>query len=51
VVAPVTISIDARGADAAGLARLQTQIAQLKAELPTRVVAAVKDAKTRRRAA
>ena len=51
MVAPVTISIDARGADAAGLARLQTQIAQLKAELPTRVVAAVKDAKTRRRAA
>lgn len=48
VSAPVSVSIDARGADAAGLARLKTQISQLKAELPTRVVAAVKDAKARR---
>ncbi|PDT76986.1 hypothetical protein CO675_10395 [Bradyrhizobium sp. C9] len=48
VSAPVSINIDARGADSAGLARLQGQIAQLQAELPTRVVAAVKDAKARR---
>ncbi|MCA6098868.1 hypothetical protein [Bradyrhizobium australafricanum] len=48
VSAPVSVNIDARGADAAGLARLETQISQLKAELPTRVVAAVKDAKARR---
>lgn len=48
VSAPVTISIDARGADEAGLARLQVQIAQLKAELPARVVETVRRAKSGR---
>ncbi|MFK4507220.1 hypothetical protein [Bradyrhizobium daqingense] len=48
VSAPVTISIDARGADQAGLARLQVQLAQLKAELPARVVETVKRARTGR---
>lgn len=48
VNAPVTISIDARGADAAGLARVSSQLAQLKAELPHRVVAVVNDAKRKR---
>lgn len=48
VSAPVTISIDARGADEAGLARLQVQLAQLKAELPARVVETVRRAKTGR---
>ncbi|KYK45161.1 hypothetical protein A1D31_11050 [Bradyrhizobium liaoningense] len=48
VSAPVTISIDARGADEAGLARVQAQLAQLKAELPARVVETVKRARTGR---
>ncbi|MBB4391487.1 phage tail length tape measure family protein [Bradyrhizobium sp. ERR14] len=48
VSAPVTISIDARGADEAGLARVQAQLAQLEAELPGRVVATVKRARTGR---
>ncbi len=38
----IPISIDATGADAAGLARLQGQLAQLQAELPTRIRAEVK---------
>lgn len=48
VNAPVTINIDATGADAAGLARVAASVEQLKAELPHRVVAAVTDAKRRR---
>jgi hypothetical protein len=48
VSAPVSISIDARNADAAGLANLQVQLNQLKAELPARVVQAVTLAKSRR---
>lgn len=48
VSAPITITIDATGADPAGLARVQTQLAQLKAELPARVVAAVTTAKKQR---
>jgi len=44
----VTISIDARGADREGLARVQAQLAQLEAELPGRVVATVKRARTGR---
>jgi hypothetical protein len=48
ITAPVTITIDATGADAAGLARVQQQLAQLKAELPSRVVAAVTTARKQR---
>ncbi|NYG47588.1 hypothetical protein GGD67_005069 [Bradyrhizobium sp. IAR9] len=48
VSAPVTISIDARGADREGLARVQAQLAQLEAELPGRVVATVRRARTGR---
>lgn len=48
VNAPVTINIDATGADPAGLQRVQVQLAQLKSEIPNRVVAAVSDAKRRR---
>jgi hypothetical protein len=48
VTAPVTITIDATGADPAGLARVQQQLATLKAELPARVVAAVTTAKKQR---
>jgi hypothetical protein len=45
VSAPVRISIDARGADSAGLAKLQTQLAKLETSLPQRVVMAVRDAR------
>jgi hypothetical protein len=48
VHAPVTVMIDARGADPAGLSRVQQQLAQLHADLPGRVVSAVKDARKRR---
>jgi hypothetical protein len=48
ISAPVTINIDATGADPAGIARLQSQLAQLKAELPSRVVAAVTTARKQR---
>ena len=44
VSAPVSISIDARGADAAGLARVEQQIARLKADLPATVVSTVRKA-------
>lgn len=48
ISAPVSISIDARGADSGGIAALQVQLAQMQAELPSRVVAAVQDARKRR---
>ncbi|OSJ33259.1 hypothetical protein BSZ19_16610 [Bradyrhizobium japonicum] len=48
ISAPVSISIDATGADQAGLARVENQIAQLKAELPGKIVATVTDAKKKR---
>ncbi|WP_051903692.1 phage tail length tape measure family protein [Neorhizobium vignae] len=48
VSAPVSISIDATGADPEGLARVQRELAALKADLPTRVVQTVKDAQKRR---
>ncbi|MBN8967710.1 MAG: hypothetical protein J0G95_04525 [Rhizobiales bacterium] len=44
----VPISIDARGADREGLALVSSQLAALKAELPSRVVSAVRDARKRR---
>lgn len=44
ISAPVTVSIDARGADAAGLARVEQQIARLKADLPATVVSTVRKA-------
>jgi hypothetical protein len=39
---PISISIDARGADAAGLARVQGEIARLRAELPSTITATVR---------
>lgn len=44
----IPISIDATGADAAGLTRVQRQLAQLKADLPAIIVKSVKDAQKRR---
>ncbi|MET4721911.1 hypothetical protein ABIF63_006017 [Bradyrhizobium japonicum] len=44
VSAPVSISIDARGADNAAETRINQQLAQLKAELPSIVVESVKRA-------
>ncbi|MDI3564940.1 hypothetical protein [Bradyrhizobium sp. Arg816] len=48
VSAPVSINIDARGADAEGLARVEGQLRQLKAELPGRIVSTVEDARKKR---
>jgi hypothetical protein len=45
---PVTFNIDATGADAAGLSRVQQQLAELKASLPGTIVATVTKAKQRR---
>lgn len=42
--APVSISIDARGADSEGLARVQGQLNQLRAELPAHIVTTVRKA-------
>jgi phage-related tail protein len=42
---PVTVNIDATGADAAGLARVQQQVADLKANLPGLAVKAVRTRK------
>lgn len=49
VSAPVSISIDARGADPAAIARLHGALAQLESELPHRVVTAVQEAQSERR--
>jgi lambda family phage tail tape measure protein len=46
--APVTINIDAAGADPAGLARVQQQLASMQATLPATIVMTVKKAKTNR---
>jgi hypothetical protein len=43
VTAPVAISIDARGADQAGLARLQQQLAKLEISLPYKIRQVVQD--------
>lgn len=48
VSAPVSIHIDATGADAAGLARVESQLARLRTELPATIVSTVKKAKTNR---
>lgn len=48
ISAPVSINIDATGADQAGLARVEGQLRQLKAELPGQIVSTVTDAKKRR---
>jgi len=48
VNAPIHVTIDARGADREGLARVEAQVARLKAELPSQVVATVRDAQKRR---
>ncbi|HVM38290.1 MAG TPA: hypothetical protein VM265_07885 [Sphingomicrobium sp.] len=44
---PINIAIDATGADAAGLARVETQLRQLEESIPVRVVAAWQDARSR----
>lgn len=44
----VPISIDATGADPAGLARVQQELSQLRANLPGQIVATVQDANQRR---
>ncbi|MCK1627097.1 hypothetical protein IVA98_29015 [Bradyrhizobium sp. 160] len=49
VSAPVNVTIDVRGADAAGLARVQQQIADLRVSLPNVIVSTVQKAKTTRR--
>ncbi|MBB3940691.1 hypothetical protein GGR39_002348 [Novosphingobium fluoreni] len=41
------ITIDARGADAAGLARVQAQLAQMEREMPERAIAAVQEYRER----
>ena len=48
VSAPVSIHIDATGADAAGLARVQQQLAALQRSLPATIVTTVRKAKTNR---
>ncbi|MGX5719932.1 phage tail tape-measure protein [Shinella zoogloeoides] len=48
ISAPVSINIDATGADAAGLARVERQLASLKAELPNQIVSTVQNAQKRR---
>ncbi|TCQ29317.1 tape measure protein [Rhizobium sp. PP-CC-3G-465] len=47
VSAPVNITINAPGADKEGLARVERQVATLKAELPARTVDAVRKARKR----
>lgn len=41
---PIHITIDAKGADREGLARVEQQVARLKAELPSRVIEGVRKA-------
>lgn len=48
VSAPVQVTIDARGADREGLSRVEQQVARLKAELPSTVVATVRQAQKTR---
>ncbi|TDH35726.1 hypothetical protein E2A64_10340 [Pseudohoeflea suaedae] len=42
------INIDATGADAAGLARVEAAVSRLRAELPGKIVSTMKDARIRR---
>ena len=44
VTAPVSVSIDARGADEAGLARVAAQLATLQRNLPGQIVSTTQDA-------
>lgn len=44
VTAPVSIQIDAKGADSAGLARVEQQLAKLKADIPSHVIQSVRKA-------
>ncbi|GMB83412.1 hypothetical protein NN6n1_41950 [Shinella zoogloeoides] len=44
----IPITIDATGADAAGLARVERQLATLEATLPNRIVSTVQEAQKRR---
>lgn len=49
VSVPVSIHVDATGADAAGLTRVEQSLAQIKAELPARIVSEVSKAQKQRR--
>lgn len=44
---PISITIDARGADESGLSRVQQQLAQLRSDIPRMVVTSVANAKRR----
>lgn len=48
VTTPISITIDATGADAAGLARVERRLAALQQELPRTIVSTVKGAQERR---
>lgn len=48
ISAPIKIDIDARGADREGLARVEAQVARLKADLPATVVQTVRQAQSGR---
>ena len=48
ITAPISIAIDATGADPAGLARVEQRLAALQRELPGTIVKTVKDAQQRR---
>ena len=50
VVNMPAINIDATGADAAGLARVEHELVRLRREVPAMAVSAVKDARVRRMA-
>jgi hypothetical protein len=47
VEVPINITIDARGADGAGMARVSQQLAQLQADLPGQVKAIVRQRGTK----
>jgi hypothetical protein len=48
VTAPISIAIDARGADKDGLARVEAQLRDMQRTLPTQIIRTVRDAKSRR---
>ena len=48
VTVPISININAAGADPAAVARLTAVVAQMKSDMPSMVVKTVRDAKKRR---
>jgi len=44
VTAPVSIEIDARGADPAGLAKVEQQLKDLQAKIPSKVIETIRKA-------